>query len=97
MYCSSSPGRSGLPYEQELAAEQPDPVGAGGQRQGGFFRQLDIGVQHDVDAVQGDGRLVAQQAEFGALVRVGGLAAAVFLQDAVGLVDDHRAGPAVDD
>ncbi|CUJ72538.1 Uncharacterised protein [Achromobacter xylosoxidans] len=85
------------PHEQEFAAEQADAVRAGGQRQRRLFRQFDVGVQDDVDAVEGDGRLVAQQAEFGALIGVGGLAAAVFLQDAFRRIDHHRAGGAVDD
>ena len=69
-------------HEEELAAEQADAVRAGRQRQRGLLGQFDIGVQHHVDAVQRDRGHVAQQAQLGALVGVGGLAAAVFLQDA---------------
>ena len=69
-------------HEEELATEQADAVRAGRQRQRGLLGQFDIGVQHHVDAVQRDRGHVAQQAQLGALVGVGGLAAAVFLQDA---------------
>jgi hypothetical protein len=70
---------------------------ARGQRQSGFFGQLDIGVQHDIDAVQRNGWLIAQQAELGALVGIHRLTAAIFLKNAIRRVDHHRAGRAVDD
>ena len=84
-------------HEQELAAEQADAVRAGRQRQRGLLGQFDIGVQHHVDAVQRDRGHVAQQAQLGALVGIGGLAAAVFLQDARRGIHYHGARRAVDD
>jgi hypothetical protein len=85
------------PHEEEFAAEQADAVRTGSQCQRRFVRQFDVGVQHHINAIQRDRGLVAQQAQFGALVGIGRLAAAVFLENAAGRIDDHRAGCAVDD
>ena len=53
-YCSSSLGHVLAVHEQELGAQQADAHRAGGARGLELARQLDIGLERDLDAVARD-------------------------------------------
>ncbi len=84
-------------HVDELAAQQADPGGPRGQHAGDLDGELDIGLQADLGAVQGDRRYLAEPLQLAALAQELGAALAVGDQGVGPRVEDHLALGAVED